>query len=103
MPASSQTSVVSWSRVSWACRCRRSSAVGSIIVAEMREITSAPNGCWAFRIERTARGWPVSRSSSVATTVVVPRSKAIACRAADVSPGSTSIRTSSASTAVTSK
>ena len=67
----------------------------------MREITSAPNGCCAFSIELTAAGWPVSRSSSVATTVVVPRSKAIACRLALVSPASTSIRTSSQSTAVT--
>ena len=50
----------------------------SIIVALIREITSAPNGCCVLSIERTAAGWPVSRSSSVATTVVVPRSNAIA-------------------------
>ena len=64
-------------------------------------ITSAPNGCWRLSIERTAAGVPVSRSSSVATTVVVPRSNAIANRRAVVSPGSTSISTSSATTAVT--
>ena len=58
-------------------------------------MTSAPNGCCAFSIELTAAGCPVSRSSSVATTVVVPRSNAIACRRALVSPGSTSSRTSS--------
>ena len=46
----------------------------------MREITSPPNGCWRLSIERTASGWPDSRSSSVATTVVVPRSNAIAWR-----------------------
>ncbi len=60
---------------------RRSSASGSSIVAEMREITSAPNGCCLLSIERTATGVPVPTSSSVATTVVVPRSKAIACSA----------------------
>ena len=52
--------------------------VSSIIVAEMREITSAPYGCCLLRIERTASGRALDRSSSVATTVVVPRSKAIA-------------------------
>ena len=57
----------------------------------MRVITSAPKGCWRFSIERTATGWPLSRSSSVATTVVVPRSNAIANRRAVVSPGSRSI------------
>ena len=72
-------------------------------MAETREITSAPNGCWRFSIERTASGWPVARSSSVATTVVVPRSKAIAWRRSVVSPGSTSISTSSQITAVTLK
>ena len=39
----------------------------------------------------------------MATTVVVPRSKAIAYRTAVVSPGSTSIRSSSTTTAVTLK
>ena len=73
----------------------------SIIVAVIREITSAPNGCCALSIELTAAGCPVSRSSSVATTVVVPRSKAIAWRRAVVSPGSTSSSRSSKSTAVT--
>ena len=64
-------------------------------------MTSAPNGCCAFSIELTAAGCPVSRSSSVATTVVVPRSNAIAWRRPLVSPGSTSSRRSSQSTAVT--
>ncbi len=49
-------------------------------------MTSAPNGCCELRIDRTAFGSPVSRSSSVATTVVVPRSKAIAWRLPLVSP-----------------
>jgi hypothetical protein len=52
----------------------RSSAVGSIIVALIREMTSPPNGCCLFSIDWTATGVPVSRSRSVATTVVVPRS-----------------------------
>ena len=95
--------MVSWLRVSWARVCSISSASGSVIVAETREITSAPNGCWRLSIERTATGWPVDRSSSVATTVVVPRSKAIANRRSVVSPGSTSISTSSQITAVTLK
>ena len=64
---------VSWARSRNAC-----SAPESIIVAEIRVITSAPYGCWRLSIERTAAGWPLSRSSSVATTVVVPRSNAIA-------------------------
>ena len=48
------------------------------MVALMRVITSPPNGCCLFRREATATGVPMLRSSSVATTVVVPRSKAIA-------------------------
>ena len=48
------------------------------MVAEMREITSAPNGCCLFSIDLTAIGVPVTRSSRVATTVVVPRSIPIA-------------------------
>src|SRR5579862_6430953 len=87
--------------VSWARSRNRPSASASSIVAEMREMTSAPKGCWLLRIERTAFGWPVSRSRSVATTVVVPRSNAIAWRRRDVSPGSTSVSTSSTRTAVT--
>ena len=102
-PASSQTSPARPFIVSCARCCSISSASGSIIVADTREITSAPNGCWRFSIERTASGWPVARSSSVATTVVVPRSKAIAWRRSLVSPGSTSISTSSQMTAVTLK
>jgi hypothetical protein len=69
----------------------------------MREMTSPPKGCWALSSEATATGWPDSRSSSVATTVVVPRSKARAWRAPVVSPGSTSIISSSTMTAVTLK
>ena len=71
------------------------------MVAEMRVMTSAPKGCWRLSIERTATGVPVARSSSVATTVVVPRSKAMAKRRAVVSPGSMAISTSSTTTAVT--
>ena len=76
----------------------RSSASASSIVAEMRVITSAPNGCWRLSIERTATGVPVPTSSSVATTVVVPRSNAIAWSEPVVSPGSTSISRSSTTT-----
>ncbi len=59
-------------------RCSRPSASGSSIVALIRLITSPPNGCCLLSIEATATGVPVTRSSRVATTVVVPRSKAIA-------------------------
>jgi hypothetical protein len=47
-------------------------------VALMRVITSPPNGCCLFSMDATATGVPVPRSSNVATTVVVPRSKAMA-------------------------
>ena len=47
------------------------------MVALIRVITSAPNGCCAFSVDSTATGVPVDRSSRVATTVVVPRSKAM--------------------------
>ena len=50
----------------------------SIIVALIRVMTSPPKGCWALSIEVTAIGVPVPTSSRVPTTVVVPRSKAIA-------------------------
>ena len=100
-PPSAHTSSVSCCSVSCACVRSRSSAPSSIMIAEIREITSAPNGCWAFKIDCTAFGCPVSRSSSVATTVVVPRSNAIAWRLPLVSPSSTSISRSSARTAVT--
>ena len=53
--AASQTSCASWSSVSCASRCR-GERVSSIIVAEMREITSAPKGCCLLSIERTASG-----------------------------------------------
>ena len=67
------------------------SASGSIIVALIRVITSAPKGCCGLSIDATATGVPVARSSRVATTVVVPRSKAMPNRRSVVSPGSTSI------------
>jgi hypothetical protein len=54
-----------------------------------------------FSIDATAAGVPVAVSMRVATTVVVPRSKAIANRLSVVSPGSTSISASSTMTAVT--
>src|SRR4051794_1493344 len=73
------------------------------MVAEIREITSPPNGCWLLSIEWTATGCPDSRSSRVTTTVVVPRSNAAAKRRPVVSPGSTSIISSSTITAVTAK
>jgi hypothetical protein len=44
------------------------------MVALIRVMTSAPNGCCALSTESTATGVPVDRSSRVATTVVVPRS-----------------------------
>ena len=90
-------------RVSQAAVCSRPSASGSIIVALIRVITSPPNGCCLLSIEATATGVPVARSSSVATTVVVPRSKAMAYRCSVVSPGSTSMSASSTTTAVTLK
>ena len=57
---------------------RRPSASGSIIVALIRVMTSPPKGCCALSIEATASGVPVPTSSSVPTTVVVPRSNAMA-------------------------
>ena len=101
MPPFSQTSAASSASVSCARSRRRPSASGSSIVAEIRVITSAPNGCCLLSIEATATGVPVPRSSSVATTVVVPRSNAMPWRDAVVSPGSTSISSSSEITAVT--
>ena len=71
------------------------------MVALIRVITSAPNGCCAFSAEATAAGVPVARSSRVATTVVVPRSNAMPKIRPLVSPGCTSISTSSTMTAVT--
>ena len=55
---------------------------GSIITALIRVMTSPPKGCCLLSIEATASGVPVPTSRSVATTVVVPRSKAIAYCAA---------------------
>ena len=88
--------------VSCARACSASSASSSIIVAEMREMTSAPNGCWRLSIERTSAGcrsrgraaWPPPSSSRGRT-----RARS---RRAVVSPGSTSISRSSQTTAVTS-
>ena len=42
----------------------------------MREITSAPNGAWPLRVDRTEAAMPVRRFISVPTSVVVPTSKA---------------------------
>ena len=78
MSASVHTSVASSCSVSWASSRSRPSASGSIIVALIRVITSAPKGCCLLSIEATAAGVPVDVSSRVATTVVVPRSKAMA-------------------------
>ena len=39
------------------------------MVALIRLIASAPNGCWELSTDATAAGVPVDRSSSVATTV----------------------------------
>ncbi len=73
-PAWPQTSAVSSARVSWASRVSVPMAAGSIMIALIRVITSAPNGCCLFSMDATASGVPVDRSRSVATTVVVPRS-----------------------------
>ena len=70
--------MVSSASVSWAASRSRSAACGSIIVALIRVITSPPNGCCLLSIDATAAGVPVAVSTSVATTVVVPRSNAIA-------------------------
>ncbi len=100
-PPSAQTAAASSASVSWARCCSLSSAPGSIMVALILVITSAPNGCCLFSVDSTATGVPVDRSSRVATTVVVPRSKAMPNRRSVVSPGSTAISTSSTTTAVT--
>ena len=71
------------------------------MMALIREITSAPKLCCLLSIDCTASGAPVDRSSSVATTVVVPRSNAMANMRPVVSPGSTPTSTSSTTTAVT--
>ena len=96
-----QASPASSASVCWASAVSRASAPGSIIVALIRVITSAPNGCCWFSAEATPAGVPVDRSSRVATTVVVPRSNAMPNSRPEVSPGSTSISTSSTITAVT--
>ncbi len=98
---SAHTAAASSASVSAARAWSLSSAPGSIIVALILVITSAPNGCCLFSVEATATGVPVPRSSRVATTVVVPRSKAMPNRRSVVSPGSTAISTSSTTTAVT--
>ena len=53
MPASSHTSRASAAIVSCARERSVSSASGSIIVAEMREMTSPPKGCWALSSDWT--------------------------------------------------
>ena len=77
-PPSRQTCSARVASVCEAATWRRPSAAGSSIVALIREITSAPKGCCLLSIEATPTGVPVTRSSRVATTVVVPRSKAMA-------------------------
>jgi hypothetical protein len=77
--------------------------VGSSIVAETREMTSAPKGCCLFSCDCTASGEPVSRSSRFATTVVVPRSNAIANVARSCRPARRRAARSSQRTAVTLK
>ena len=86
-PAWAQTSADSSARVSCASRPIVSSADGSIMVALILVITSAPNGCCLLSMDATASGVPVPRSSRVATTVVVPRSKARPSNWLVVSPG----------------
>ena len=71
------TSAARPARVSWARSRSRPRAAGSSMVALIRLITSAPNGCCALSMDSTAAGVPVDRSRSVATTVVVPRSNAM--------------------------
>jgi hypothetical protein len=100
-PACAHTSAASSFSVSCASPVSRPSAAGSIITELILVITSAPNGCCLLSIDATASGVPVHRSSSVATTVVVPRSKAMPYTRPVVSPSCTSISTSSAITAVT--
>ena len=100
-PPAAHAARASSPRVSVASCWSLSRAPGSIMVALILVITSAPNGCCLFSMDSTATGVPVDRSSSVATTVVVPRSKAMPNRRAVVSPGSTAISTSSTTTAVT--
>ena len=100
-PACSHTSPASSFSDSCASPVSRPRAAGSIITALIRVITSAPNGCCLLSIDATASGVPVDRSSSVATTVVVPRSKAMPYTRPVVSPSCTSISTSSTITAVT--
>ena len=87
IPPAAQASAASSARVCWASAVSRASAPGSIIVALIRVITSAPNGCCWFSAEATATGVPVDRSSRVATTVVVPRSNAMPNSRPEVSPG----------------
>ncbi len=98
-----QAAWLSSASVSWASWRSLSRAAGSSMVAEILAITSAPNGCCLLSIDSTATGVPVVRSSRVATTVVVPRSKARPNARPVVSPGSTAISVSSATTAVTLK
>ena len=100
-PPRLHTALASSSSVSWASPASRSSASGSIMIELILVITSAPNGCCLLSIDSTESGVPVERSSSVATTVVVPRSNAMPNARSVVSPGSTSISTSSTTTAVT--
>ena len=54
----------------------------------MRATTSSPKATCGFVRDARATSWPVLRSSSEPTTVVVPTSKATPKQRAVVSPGS---------------
>ena len=57
--------------------CSSRTASGPSMAWLMREMTSAPNGAWPFRVELTAAAMPVRRFMSVPTSVVVPTSNAM--------------------------
>ena len=77
-------------------------ASGPVIAWPMRAITSAPNVACRLIVESTAATAPLRRSTSVATTVVVPMSNETPNIRSRVSPGSTSTRWSPTTVAVTS-
>src|SRR6202007_2751256 len=82
---------------------RRRDARDHVGAERLLHVEDGPYGARLAGLEGGQRGagGPVSGSSSVATTVVVPRSYAAAKRRPLVSPGSTSMSRSSARTAVT--
>ncbi len=75
-------------------------ASGPVIAWPMRAITSAPNVACRLIVEATAATAPLRRSTSVATTVVVPMSNETPNIRSRVSPGSTSTRWSPTTVAV---